>query len=98
MLVMDESSASLDKENDRLLGESLRERFQGCTKVIVAHRLKTVIGCHKVLGMREGRVVDFDTPGNLLGNPGSLLSSLVAGLGDGEAEVHRAVAERGPHK
>ncbi|CAG8509080.1 10453_t:CDS:2 [Dentiscutata erythropus] len=41
---------------------TLREEFKDSTVIIVAHRLRTVIDCDKILVMDAGNVVEFDIP------------------------------------
>ena len=44
----------------------LRERFQDCTVVIVAHRLATIIDADRILVMKDGQMGEFDHPYRLL--------------------------------
>ena len=104
VLVLDEATANLDKASDEAVGEALRTSFRHCTKLIVAHRLRTVIACDKVVGLRSGRVIDFDSPSRLLddtfrGEEGCVgkvpvFSSLVADLGSVEAAELKTMARR----
>ena len=46
----------------------LRERFQNCTVIIVAHRLATIIDADRILVMKDGQMVEFNHPFKLLIN------------------------------
>jgi ABC-type multidrug transport system fused ATPase/permease subunit len=46
--------------------EAIRTRFRGCTVLTIAHRINTTIDSDMVLVLESGRVVEYDTPANLL--------------------------------
>jgi ABC-type multidrug transport system fused ATPase/permease subunit len=66
----------VDNETDEVLQRMVRERFQDCTTLTIAHRLNTVIDADKVLVMDHGRLAEFDAPQRLLQNEGGIFSSL----------------------
>jgi ATP-binding cassette subfamily C (CFTR/MRP) protein 4 len=51
ILVLDEATANIDLETDNFIQEKLKEIFKGCTVVIIAHRLATVIDADRILVM-----------------------------------------------
>lgn len=66
LLVLDEATANVDLETDNLIQTKLRELFGGCTVLIIAHRLATIIDCDRILVMSEGKAGEFDHPYKLL--------------------------------
>ena len=70
LLVMDEPSSALDVHSERRLQETL-ERLKGTvTMVIVAHRMKTVEACDRLLVLEDGRVAQLGRPDELLRSDG----------------------------
>lgn len=53
-------------ETDNFIQEKLKEIFKGCTVVIIAHRLATVIDADRILVMDQGKGREFDHPYKLL--------------------------------
>jgi len=66
ILVMDEATANIDLGTDNLIQEAVRTKFKDCTVIMIAHRLRTVIDCDKILVLGSGRVVEFGSPFELL--------------------------------
>lgn len=66
MLVLDEATANVDLETDNLIQQKLREKFNDCTVLIIAHRLATVIDSDRICVMTNGSAAEFDHPYKLL--------------------------------
>lgn len=70
ILIMDESTSSIDNETDSIIQKMIRVKFVDCTILTIAHRLHTVIDSDRILVMDRGNVIQFDTPKQLTGNDG----------------------------
>uniref|UniRef100_A0AAR2LI14 ATP-binding cassette sub-family C member 5 n=1 Tax=Pygocentrus nattereri TaxID=42514 RepID=A0AAR2LI14_PYGNA len=77
ILLLDEATAAIDTETDRLLQETIRSSFKGCTMLVIAHRLNTVLSCDRVLVLDQGQILEFDSPSNLLANKSSHFSAML---------------------
>ncbi|KAK0523026.1 hypothetical protein OC835_006386 [Tilletia horrida] len=89
--IMDESTASLDFETDRLIQTMIRQEFEGSILITIAHRLSTVIDYDRVLVMEQGHIREYDTPYALLQNKDGVFYSMVARSGEAE-KLHAAAA------
>jgi ABC-type multidrug transport system fused ATPase/permease subunit len=78
ILIIDEATANVDVETDRLIQQSLRMFTKGSTLITIAHRLDTIMDYDRVLVMSAGRAVEFDSPEKLLDNSFSEFSKMVA--------------------
>jgi len=76
ILLLDEATASVDRETDERIQASLRAEFSHCTILTIAHRLRSIITFDKVLVLDEGEIKEFDTPANLI-RSGGIFASLV---------------------
>lgn len=78
IILLDEATANVDNDTDNLIQDCIRTKFNDRTVLVIAHRLNTIMGSDRVMLMDAGRIVEFDTPGNLLADSGSMFSQLVA--------------------
>ena len=65
-LLLDESTASLDGVNERLMREALDSVATGRTLVVIAHRLSTVVDSDKIVVLESGRVIGEGTHSELI--------------------------------
>uniref|UniRef100_A0A3Q3IF34 ABC transporter domain-containing protein n=1 Tax=Monopterus albus TaxID=43700 RepID=A0A3Q3IF34_MONAL len=79
VLCIDEATASVDQKTDRLLQQTIREKFQHHTVLTIAHRINTIMDCDRVLVMHAGKAVEFDTPAALCQTDRSVFHRLVGG-------------------
>ncbi|MGA4845854.1 NHLP bacteriocin export ABC transporter permease/ATPase subunit [Streptomyces sp. G5(2025)] len=75
VLFFDEATSALDNETQRTVIDSTRAL--NATRVVIAHRLTTVMDADRVLVMAEGRVVEQGPPADLLADPDGRLRELV---------------------
>ncbi|XP_057763903.1 ABC transporter C family member 2-like [Salvia miltiorrhiza] len=94
ILVLDEATAAVDVRTDALIQKTIREEFNSCTMLIIAHRLNTIIDCDTVLLLDGGKVVEFDTPEALLQQESSAFSKMVQSTGSANAEYLRGLVLR----
>ncbi|RDX64140.1 ABC transporter C family member 2, partial [Mucuna pruriens] len=92
ILVLDEATAAVDVRTDALIQKTIREEFKSCTMLIIAHRLNTIIDCDRILLLDGGKVLEYDTPEELLSNEGSSFSKMVQSTGAANAQYLRSLA------
>ncbi|XP_011012566.1 PREDICTED: ABC transporter C family member 2-like isoform X6 [Populus euphratica] len=95
ILVLDEATAAVDVRTDALIQKTIREEFRSCTMLIIAHRLNTIIDCDRVILLDSGRVLEYDTPEELLSNEDSAFSKMVQSTGAANAQYLRSLVMGG---
>lgn len=75
ILFFDEATSALDNETQRTVIESTRKL--NATRVVIAHRLSTVLDADRVVVMENGKVAQQGPPSQLLADTGGRLHELV---------------------
>lgn len=66
ILILDEATAALDNESERLVQDALQKLMPDRTTLVIAHRLSTIEHADQVLVMDQGRIVERGTHQQLL--------------------------------
>jgi ATP-binding cassette subfamily B protein len=83
LVILDEASSRLDPATEGLIERAVERLLENRTGFIIAHRLGTVTRADDVLILEDGAVVEFGRRTDLLEDPGSRFSRLLAtGLED----------------
>ena len=75
---------------EQKIQQLIEQEFAESTVITIAHRLNTIIKSDKVLVLDQGKVLEYDSPKILQGNPNSHFADLLKELRQkkeaGEAE------------
>ncbi|KAK6485739.1 multidrug resistance-associated protein 4-like isoform X1 [Huso huso] len=85
ILIIDEATANVDPRTDELIQKTIREKFEQCTVLTIAHRLNTIIDSDRILVLDAGRIHEYDEPYVLLQNNDSIFYKMVQQTGKAEA-------------
>ncbi|WP_373458224.1 ABC transporter ATP-binding protein [Paenibacillus harenae] len=66
ILLLDEATAHLDSESERLVQEALKALMQGRTTLVIAHRLSTIRGADRIVVLEKGEVTGQGTHAELM--------------------------------
>ena len=66
LLILDEATASIDSQSEKLLQEALNRLLENRTAVIIAHRLATIRKADKIIVLQDGRIIESGNHHQLL--------------------------------
>jgi len=66
ILLLDESTSSLDGANEQLMREAIDKVAVDRTLLIIAHRLSTVVDCDQIVVLDGGKIVGVGTHSELV--------------------------------
>lgn len=91
ILILDEATASLDTETEKLIQDALNKLSENRTTIAIAHRLSTLRNADKLLVLDKGKVAEYGTHGELLDQQGIYYKLVMA-----QREMaHQIVGEEG---
>lgn len=56
----------MDVETDKLLQQTIRTEFGDRTILTIAHRINTIMDSDRILVLSAGKIVEFDSPENVI--------------------------------
>jgi ATP-binding cassette subfamily B protein len=65
-VILDEATAHLDSESERLVHQALDNALAGRTSLVIAHRLSTIRNAHQILVVVDGQIVERGTHDQLI--------------------------------
>ena len=77
IVVLDEATANVDYQTDRILQQVVRQELIGKTVLTIAHRLATVLDYDRVMVLDKGQIVEFASPAQLMEQENSWFASLL---------------------
>ena len=75
ILILDEPTAALDSESEKLVMDALEKLMKGRTVIVIAHRLSTIRDADRILVMKDGALAEQGNHDQLM-----TLGGLYAGL------------------
>ncbi len=70
ILILDEATAAMDTETERLIGDALSRLVKGRTCITIAHRLSTLKDCNYLFAIENGEIAEEGSPEELLAKKG----------------------------
>lgn len=70
ILLLDESTASLDADNEQKIHQALDRLMEGKTVFVIAHRLQTIQNADQIILLKQGRVEEMGSHEELLEKKG----------------------------
>ena len=70
ILILDEATAAMDTETERLIGDALSKLVEGRTCITIAHRLSTLKDCNYLFVIENGEIAEEGPPADLLAKGG----------------------------
>jgi len=90
ILILDDSTASVDTQTEYLIQQTLGRLMEGRTTFVIAQRLRTVKMADQILVLQDGRIVERGRHSELLRKNGIYRQIYDLELRDQEAALHQA--------
>ncbi|PON73405.1 ABC transporter [Parasponia andersonii] len=78
ILLLDEATSALDASSEKLVQEALENLMERRTTIMVAHRLSTIRDADNIAVLKNGKVVEVGSHGQLIAKSGGIYRELVS--------------------
>jgi subfamily B ATP-binding cassette protein MsbA len=68
IMIFDEATSALDNESELLVQEAIERLMINRTTFVIAHRLSTIRNANRIIVLERGRIVQYGTHDELIGN------------------------------
>ena len=76
LIILDEATSSMDSQSEEIIRKNMKNLFENCTVIIIAHHIQMVNKCQKIIVLDNGEIVECDSYENLMNNKNSKFFSL----------------------
>lgn len=66
LLIFDEATSALDSISERRIQEAITPLIESHTSILIAHRLSTILAADEILVVKDGKIAERGTHGNLV--------------------------------
>ena len=70
LLILDEATAAMDTETERLISDAIDKLIEGRTTITIAHRLSTLKNCNYLMAIEHGEIAEQGTAEELMEKKG----------------------------
>ena len=82
LLVLDEATANIDPETERIVQRATEKALEGRTAIVIAHRLSTIKAVDRIIVIHKGRIEESGTLDELLEKSGLFYKLYTLQYGD----------------
>ena len=83
---MDEATANVDNETDRILQNVIMETFKDSTLLVIAHRIRTIIESDIIMVIDNGVCKEFGSPHEIFHKEKSFFRDIILSTGKEESK------------